>query len=359
MLGIKTRAALREEFAPHADNGFFGPGSVTWKVWSHPTSYVLGFARAVTIEHLDPNLAAAVVQAGGVRYRPHSRYGRTMRYFAMVAFGATEPTAKAADVLVKVHSKAIGNDPVTGGSYDANKPSSQLWIHMTAWHSILYCYEKFGPGRLSPDEEAQFWDECARAAELQTIDPATVPRTREDVIAYFEDWRPRLAASEAAQDMVDFILGLDVALPPDMPAWQRQALKPMLFAMRRGIIATYPPYMRKMLDIQQGPLIDLLITPPNKVIHAAMHRSINLTMLLMKLIAPAALEIAMPAVLGIPAIDPITMTPREAQAKYGYELPADAHQDLRARQQDRVFGAGARPSDEGLIESEQHLGALG
>lgn len=171
---------------------------MTWKVWSHPTSFILGFVRSVTIEHLDPNLAAAVIESGGVKDRPHTRYGRTLCYFGMVAFGATEPTAKAADVLVKVHSKAIGHDPVTGGTYDANRPDSQLWIHMTAWHSILYCYERFGPGRLTPDEERQYWEECARAAELQTIDPATVPRTRAAVVAYFEEWRPRLAVSEGA-----------------------------------------------------------------------------------------------------------------------------------------------------------------
>ena len=69
-------------------------------------------------------------------------------------------------MLVKVHSKAIGDDPVTGGRYDANSPDSQLWIHVTAWHSILYCYEKFGPGRLSEADELQYWDECARAAQL-------------------------------------------------------------------------------------------------------------------------------------------------------------------------------------------------
>lgn len=47
-------------------------------------------------------------------------------------------------------------DPVTGGRYDSNSPESQLWIHMTAWHSILY-------------------------------------------VAYFESWKPRLAASQTAQ----------------------------------------------------------------------------------------------------------------------------------------------------------------
>ncbi|GAA1208955.1 oxygenase MpaB family protein [Prauserella alba] len=358
MLGFKTRAQLASRFEAPADNGFFGPGSVTWKVWSHPTSYVLGFARAVTIEHLDPNLTAAVVQAGGVKYRPHTRYARTIRYFGMVAFGASEPTAKAADVLVKVHSKAIGHDPVTGGRYDANAPSSQLWIHMTAWHSILYCYEKFGPGRLSAEEESQYWRECARAAELQTIDPATVPRSREDVIAYFESWRPHLASSEAAQDMVDFILRLDIALPPDLAAWKRVALKPVLFFLRKGIVATYPGYVRKMFDLKQGRLTDLLVSPPNKAIHALLHRSLNAYFRFVGMMAPAGVPIVAPAKLGIPAVEQRTLTPREAQEAYGFDVPAEAHEDMRRKQRARVFDEHGTPSDEGLLESQDHIGGL-
>ena len=112
-----TRKQLAKRYDPPADYGFFGPDSVTWKVWSYPTSFILGFVRSVTIEHLDPNLAAAVIQSGGVKYRPYTRYTRTLRYFGMVMFGATEPTAKAADVLVKIHSKAIGNDPVNDSGW--------------------------------------------------------------------------------------------------------------------------------------------------------------------------------------------------------------------------------------------------
>ncbi len=355
---LKTRYQLRKQFEPAADYGFFGPDSVTWKVWSHPTSYVLGFTRSVTIEHLDPNLAAAVVQSGGVKYRPHTRYARTMRYFALVAFGAAEPTAKAADVLVKVHSKAIGHDPVTGGEYDANRPDSQLWIHMTAWHSILTCYEKFGPGRLSEAEENQFWAECARAAELQTIDPDTVPRSRAEVREYFEQWRPHLAISEAGQDMVDFILQLHVALPPDLPAWQKRVFAPAMSIMRRGIISTYPRHFRKMFGITQGPVTDALVLWPNKLLHGAARAFPEVSFLFMQLLAPAAVEVAAPVILGIPARNATTMTPREAQAKFGFDLPAEAHPELRAKQRARVFDEGIRPSDEGLVESEQHIGAM-
>lgn len=353
-----TRKQLARRYEPQADYGFFGPGSVTWKVWSYPTSFILGFARAVTIEHLDPNLAAAVIQSGGVKYRPNTRYARTLRYFGLVAFGATEPTARAADVLVKVHSKAIGHDPVTGGTYDANKPSSQLWIHVTAWHSILRCYEQYGPGRLSEAEEAQYWLECARAAELQTIDPATVPRSREEVHQFFEDWRPHLAASEGAQDMVRFILTLSVALPADASRVLRLAFAPVLPVLRRGVIATYPQYMRDLFGLRQGKLTDAAVRWPLRIGHAVVARSVVLTYALGRLLAPAAFETLAPVILDVKPLSEITMTPREAQARYGFDQPNDAHPELRARQQDRVFGAGEKPSDEGLIESEEHIGPM-
>ena len=68
-------------------------------------------------------------------------------------------------------------------------------------------------------EEEQYWEECARAAEFQTIDPADVPRTREGIRAYFEAYRPRLIASEVAQGMMDFLLDADaIVLPPELPA---------------------------------------------------------------------------------------------------------------------------------------------
>ncbi|MBU2696039.1 oxygenase MpaB family protein [Nocardioides sp. WV_118_6] len=358
MFGLQTRKQLAQQFEPMADYGFFGPDSVTWKVWAHPTSYILGFARAVTIEHFDPNLAAAVVQSGGVKYRPSTRYGRTLRYFGMVAFAATEPTAKAADVLVKVHSKAIGHDPVTGGEYDANQPSSQLWIHVTAWHSILYCYERFGGGRLTPEEELQFWAECRRAAELQTIDPDTVPRNRDEVRQYFADWRSRIAASEAAQDMINFILPLKVALPPDLPGWQKAGFAPVMWLMRKAIISTYPKHMRDMAGLRQGRLTDALVAPPTKALHTVFNSNMQLRLWLMNLLAPQAVPVAAPAMLGIPPLSPVTMTPREAQAAYGFDIPSEAHPELRAKQRDRVFRQGKQPSDEGLVESQQHIGSM-
>lgn len=358
MLGIQTRKQLVKQYEPMADYGFFGPGSMTWQVWATSTSIILGFARSVTIEHFDPNLAAAVVQSGGVKYRPSTRYGRTVRYFAMQAFAAAEPTARAADVLVKVHSKAIGHDPVTGGEYDANKPSSQLWIHVTAWHSILLCYERFGPGRLTEAEENQFWAECREAAKLQTIDPETVPASREEVRRYFEEWRPHLAASEAAQDMIRFILALDVALPADMPAWQKVLFRPVTWLFRKAIISTYPRYMRDLAGLRQGRVTDWLVRWPTKAMHAVADRSLVLKFFLLRLLAPQALPVAAPMLLGLPPVSDKVWGVREAQAHFGFDIPSEAHQDVRAKQRERVFEKGEKPSGAGLEESQQHIGSM-
>ena len=139
--------------------------------------------------------------------RPRTRYDRTLRYFAMVAFGDSRSTSKAADMLVKVHSKGIGIEPLSGQPYDANDPDSQLWIHLTGVALGPLCLREVRARAAQPrPRNAQYWQECAVAAELQTCSPDDVPRTREGVQEYFEYMRPRLAGSEAAQRMMDHLL---------------------------------------------------------------------------------------------------------------------------------------------------------
>lgn len=342
---------------PAEDYGFFGPGSVTWKVWSYPTSLSLGFQRAVVIEELDPALVASVDHTHAIYDRPRTRYDRTLRYFAMVAFGDSRSTAEAADVLVKIHSKAIGVDPVTGVSYDANDPASQLWIHLTAWHSILYAYEKFGPGRLSDADEARYWGDCARAAELQTFDPADVPRSREGIRAYFEQMRPELVSSEIAQKAMHHLLRAEVMLPP-MPLPLRPATRIITAFLRRGTLATMPRWMREMGGVGTSRLLDAMIVTPLSAAFTAISLSKRLQLMLLRLISPTTLPIGARVLLATPPTNPVTMTPREAQARYGYAIPAQAHRELREKQKTRVFGAGLAASDETIIESQPILGSI-
>ena len=343
--------------APHEDYGFFGPDSIAWKVWGYPTGMSIGFQRAVVVEELDPNLVAAVDKTHDIYKRPRTRYDRTLHYFALVAFGGSRETATAADVLVKIHSKAIGNEPYGGGRYDANDPASQLWIHLTAWHSILYAYEKYGPGPLSAHDEARYWRECAVAAELQTCDPADVPRTREGIREYFETMRPQLAASPIAVSAMNHLLDADVMLPR-MPKPARFVAGLVTWTLRAGSIATMPRWMREISGIDQPNIVDVVVRPILWVGFHLVSMSPHAELALLKVLAPMTHPVVAPVKLGVPPVNSETLTPAEARARYGFEAPAVAHGDLRARQAARVFGEGATPSDEGLVESEPILGAM-
>lgn len=347
----------RSAVLPHEDFGFFGPDSVTWKVWSYPTSLTVGFQRAVVVEELDPALVASVTETHAIFDRPRTRYDRTLRYFALVAFGSSRETSKAADVLVKIHSKGIGTCPVTGIRYDANDPDSQLWIQLTGWHSILLAYERYGPGRLSPDEEAQYWAECAVAAELQTCDPADIPRNREELRAYYERMRPQLLSSHLAKQAMHQLLDARVMLPK-LPWFLAPVSWVTAFALRKGTIATLPRWMREETGLKQSRLMDALIRPVLRVAFGVVSLSGQVQVALLRLLSPMTVSVAAPILLGVPPEREEVLTPAQARERYGYDRPRDAHLELRARQHTKVFGEGAKPSDEGIVESQPILGRI-
>ena len=342
---------------PHRDYGFFAPDSVTRKVWGYPTTPLVGIQRATVIEELDPNLIAAVHDTGDNYSRLDTRYARTVQYFASIAFADAQTVLKLADVLVKIHSKAIVHEPVGGGRYDANDPDSQLWILITGWHSVLKAYEMFGPGKLTDEEERQYWAECAIAAEFQTCDPADVPRSREEVRAYFEEWRPKLAASEAAQQMMDHLLDGVNAVAPRQGALR--LIRPVAnWTLRHATLATMPRHMRSMAGLRQSALTDLVVTLWLRTIMRMFARSYAAQRYVLLTLSPKTLPVVEPHWHGLAPENPVVLTPEEARHQWGYVRPSEAHHDLRARQQARVFGEGLAPSDEGLIESQAVLGRL-
>ncbi|MCX5402506.1 DUF2236 domain-containing protein [Streptomyces sp. NBC_00335] len=346
-----------KEVEPHGDYGFFGPGSVVWKVWSYPTAPTVGFQRSVVVEELDPPLVAAVHGTQGIYDRSRTRYDRTLRYFAMVAFAGTDQVCKAADVLVKVHSKAIGHLPYGEGTYDANDPASQLWIQLTGWHSILYAYEKYGPGKLTAEEEKEYWESCALAAEFQTCSPDDVPRDRAGIRAYFEHMRPRLEASPIARQAMNHLLNTDLVLPPT-PWWMKPARMVVARTHRIATIATMPRWMREMAQIRQSRLLDVLVVPVMRTSFALAHLNPRVELFLLGMLSPSTVKVVAPVKLGVPPRTKEVLTPEQARTRHGYAKPAEAHAEFRARQAARVFGDGKPPSDQGLIESQEVLGPL-
>ncbi len=222
---------------------------------------------------------------------------------------------------------------------------------------MLKAYELYGGGKLTAEEEARYWQDCARAAEFQTCDPADVPRTREGINEYFEQMRPHLAVSEAARAMMDHLLNAKVVLPP-APRAAKPAVEILNWFLRAGTIATMPRWMRRLSGFDQPRAVDLAVRPVLKLGFGLVNRVPRLKLLVAKIISPSVVPIAGPYIMGIPPRSTEVLSPEEGRKRYGYVKPADAHKELRARQHERVFGRGQLPSDEGLIESQSYLGSL-
>ncbi|GAA1719073.1 oxygenase MpaB family protein [Fodinicola feengrottensis] len=231
------------DLATSQDYGFFGPGSPTWKVWTGPTA-LIGFQRSVVLEHFDPDLAAAVADMRGIYTDPRGRLDRTLAYFLTVAVADGRTAIAASDHLMRVHAAATGIEPISGKRYSANNPSSQLWIHVTGWHSVLKCYEMYGPGPLSAAEEKQYWAESVIAAGLQTCKPADVPSSRAEVRDYFAAVRPHLCTSERAHQGMHYLLRTP-----------RRGGNARFWALSRlmapATIATLPAWMGKLGGFEQ------------------------------------------------------------------------------------------------------------
>jgi len=290
------------------DYGFFGPDSPSWKVWSSPTS-LIGFQRSVVLEHFDPFLAAAVADMDGIYANPQSRLDNTLSYFLTIATADSRTAIQASEFLMTVHAKATGIEPISGKRYSANNPDSQLWIHVTGWHSVLKCYEMYGPGPLSAAEEEQYWAECVIAAELQTCKPSDVPRSRAEVRAYFDAVRPTLCTSERALRAMHYLLRTPRTNGGIAFSTLSRVIAP-------ATIATLPKWMRTSGQFDQSAFVDRAIIGATKI---------EMRALGIKKLGPPLLEVIAPKTAwvlrqhqesGVP-VHPATLTPTAARALYG------------------------------------------
>lgn len=297
------------------DYGFFGPDSPTWKVWTAPTA-IIGFQRAVTLEHFDPALTAAVADVGGIYSDPRGRLDHTFAYFLIAAVGDSRMCIEASEHLMQVHAKANGIEPISGKRYSANNPDSQLWIHVTGWHSVLKCYEMYGPGKLTPEEERQYWADCVTAAELQTCKPADVPTSRAEVREYFAMMRPKLCTSERAREGMHYLLFTPRA--KGVKLWIGSRI------VAPAAIASLPKWMRETGGFDQPGILDKAYPRAVRLVTAMLKSDRFKVRVAHGVLGPMTGRLLREHIAaGVPA-NPVTVTPQQARALYGRSAGAHA-----------------------------------
>jgi uncharacterized protein (DUF2236 family) len=218
-----------------ADEGFFGPGSVAWRVSADLASPIAGLT-ALMVQALHPLAMAGVDQHSHWRQDPVGRLAATLSYEATVSFGDRATAERASARVRRVHEHVRGVDTVTGQPYGAGDPALLLWVHAGLVLSNILVGRLFGTP-LSPADADRYVAEMAVAAKLVGVPAAQVPATEEQLGRYLTSVRPQLCCTPAASESMSYLLdppGLDDDVAE---IWQD---------IRDGAVGALPDWAREM-----------------------------------------------------------------------------------------------------------------
>ena len=226
-----------------ADDGFFGPASLTWRVSADLASPVAGL-RSLLVQALHPLAMAGVDQHSGWRRDPVGRLAATSAYLATVTFGERAVAVQAAARVRRIHEHVRGTDAVTGRRYAAGDPALLLWVHAALVQSSLAAVWAFGTPLPAQDSD-RYVEEMMVAAELAGVPRPLVPASVAELERYVASVRPRLSCTPAAAESMAYLLdppGLD---EDTAEIWQD---------VRDAAIAVLPEWARQMYGYSAPPL---------------------------------------------------------------------------------------------------------
>ena len=204
--------------ADPADDGFFGPRSVTWRVAADLSAPVAGL-RSLLLQALHPLAMAGVDQHSDWRADPGARFASTAAYVVTTTFGDQATARGAAARVRKIHNTVHGTDTVTGRPYDANDPALLLWVHAALVDSGLAACRQYG-APLAAAEADRYVAEMTAAAELIGVPAGMAPSSVAELDAYFTGVRPSLASSASVTDTARYLLGMPDVEPELADVWE-------------------------------------------------------------------------------------------------------------------------------------------
>ena len=218
-----------------ADDGYFGPASVTWRVNTDLAWPVAGL-RSILMQALHPLAMAGVDQHSGWRRDPAGRLAATSAYLATITFGERAKAVRAAARVRRIHDHVRGVDAVTGRRYAAGDPALLLWVHVALVESGLAAGWAFGTP-LSAEDSDRYVAEMVVAAELAGVPRRLVPASVADLDRYTAAVRPELRCTPAAVESMAYLLD---------PPGQDEEVAGIWQDVRDAAIAVLPDWARDM-----------------------------------------------------------------------------------------------------------------
>ena len=192
----------------NADPGHFGPNSMMWKI-NKEITVLFGGARALLMHAAHPLIAAGARQTSFYQRDPWKRLIRTLSLQNSVTFGTIEEANDSATRINRLHEVIKGEDPVTGGYYDALDDEQLLWVHACLQLSSIFFYEKTVK-KLSDEEKDQYHKENMLSAKLVLINIDDMPKTHNDLKKWVinkSKTKEYLKMTDVAKDVQEIIEG--------------------------------------------------------------------------------------------------------------------------------------------------------
>lgn len=222
--------------------GYYGPGSVTWRV-GRETVLLVGGGRAVLMQLAHPLVAAGVYQHSSYQQDPAGRFRRTFDLGQALAFGTRSEARKAAQTINQRHKPVHGTLQQQAGdfgpdaAYRARDPDLLLWVHATLIETILQVYQLL-VAPLAPAEQERYWQESFASARLLGLTPAHLPPTLAAFNSYMQTMLSSntLAVTPEAKTLASLVLHPRAPLPT----------RPLFEATANITIGLLPPRLREM-----------------------------------------------------------------------------------------------------------------
>lgn len=241
-LGGNEMNAGPSKDADRADDGYFGPGSATWKVYSD-SGASLGAVASVLLQALDTGMLKHFERVSITSESPEAgaaRFQRTGDFIMTCAFGDKAHVDAATAHVDMLHERSTWTNPETGEVEVAKWPEWQRWTMYTfIWGSIEGA-QKFGL-TLTPAEQDAFIVEQHLVADKLHV-PGPHPTTKAELDAFIEAGKDDKALN---------YLGAQAALSVRHPAKTGNPLANWVSGIvLDGILSLLPLWARQIYGVE-------------------------------------------------------------------------------------------------------------
>ncbi|HCH93714.1 MAG TPA: DUF2236 domain-containing protein, partial [Erythrobacter sp.] len=202
--GVFNDVESGQQPVPPSDEALFARDTPIRMVHADIVAMMVGGIRGLLLQMLHPHALQGVLDHSNFRSDMHGRLRRTARFIAVTTFGHRDDAQAAIDRVNRIHA-AVGGTLPDGSPYSASDPRVLAWVHVAEATSFLAAYLRHVRPDMPGAEQDGYYRQFAVIALALGAD--TVPTNRAEAEAIFRELRGDLAASPAAREVADLVLG--------------------------------------------------------------------------------------------------------------------------------------------------------